>query len=222
MAGMIPAFAGDGGEPRLSEHHEGRGHTVAIAPKDRRLHDPHVSLEEYMYYAERTRAEEALDASAAPRLTLTDVLLPSKHGGAKTAPRVTESSNGNTTSGSGASEKPIQSGPGIGDVVLHDTNNINLNAQEKRAAISDEEWRNASRALRSATAAACFYLITTDILGPFGVGFSFGTMGWGEGIGLFTLFGICAGMLVARDSNPFSRSHLSCPAPDTLLIVFLR
>lgn len=32
--------------------------------------------------------------------------------------------------------------------------------------VSDEEWSNASRALRTATRGACFYLITTDILGP--------------------------------------------------------
>lgn len=34
------------------------------------------------------------------------------------------------------------------------------------ASVSDEEWSNASRALRTATRGACFYLITTDILGP--------------------------------------------------------
>jgi hypothetical protein len=26
-----------------------------------------------------------------------------------------------------------------------------------------------------------FYLITTDILGPYGVGFAMGTLGWGPG-----------------------------------------
>jgi hypothetical protein len=38
-----------------------------------------------------------------------------------------------------------------------------------RLAISDDEWTNASRAVRTATWAAIFYLITTDILGPFNV-----------------------------------------------------
>ncbi len=32
-----------------------------------------------------------------------------------------------------------------------------------------------------------------DILGPFGVGFSLGTLGWGPGIALFTVFGALAG-----------------------------
>lgn len=50
-----------------------------------------------------------------------------------------------------------------------------------RLEISDEEWTNASRAFRTASWGACFYLITTDILGPYGVGFSMGTLGWGPG-----------------------------------------
>lgn len=36
---------------------------------------------------------------------------------------------------------------------------------------------------------AGFYLITTDILGPYGVGFAIGTLGWGPGIVLYTVFG---------------------------------
>jgi hypothetical protein len=38
-----------------------------------------------------------------------------------------------------------------------------------RLGVSDDEWTNASRAMRTATWAAVFYLITTDILGPFNV-----------------------------------------------------
>lgn len=49
----------------------------------------------------------------------------------------------------------------------------------KRMNISDEEWVNASRAFRTASAGAVFYLITTDIFGPFGLPFAFATMGWG-------------------------------------------
>jgi hypothetical protein len=61
--------------------------------------------------------------------------------------------------------------------------------RDRRLEISDQEWTNASRAFRSASAGACFYLITTDILGPFGVGFALGTLGWGPGIALYTVFG---------------------------------
>lgn len=44
--------------------------------------------------------------------------------------------------------------------------------------VTDEEWMNAQRAVRQASGAACFYLITTDILGPFGLAYSFATVGW--------------------------------------------
>ncbi|CAK7224036.1 hypothetical protein SBRCBS47491_005412 [Sporothrix bragantina] len=61
-----------------------------------------------------------------------------------------------------------------------------------RVVVSDEEWTNASRALRTATRGAVFYLITTDILGPFGLPYAFATMGWGPGIALFTVFAALA------------------------------
>jgi hypothetical protein len=55
----------------------------------------------------------------------------------------------------------------------------NLANPEIRSHVTDEEWTNASRALRTATRGAIFYLITTDILGPFGLPYAFATMGWG-------------------------------------------
>ncbi|KAI1169995.1 transmembrane amino acid transporter protein-domain-containing protein [Nemania sp. FL0916] len=55
---------------------------------------------------------------------------------------------------------------------------------------TDEEWVNASRALRTASWGAVFYLITTDILGPFAVPYAIGTLGFGPGVGVFTAFGI--------------------------------
>jgi hypothetical protein len=55
----------------------------------------------------------------------------------------------------------------------------NLSNPAVRSAVSDEEWANASRALRNATRGAIFYLITTDILGPFGLPYAFATTGWG-------------------------------------------
>ncbi|RFU32356.1 hypothetical protein B7463_g4002, partial [Scytalidium lignicola] len=66
-------------------------------------------------------------------------------------------------------------------------------SHENRLEISDEEWTNASRAFRTASWGACFYLITTDILGPYGVGFAMGTLGWGPGIAFYTIFGFMAG-----------------------------
>jgi len=46
----------------------------------------------------------------------------------------------------------------------------------------EEERENASRALRLASWASVFYLITTDILGPFNAPFAISQVGWVPGI----------------------------------------
>lgn len=43
--------------------------------------------------------------------------------------------------------------------------------------ISDEEWTRASRAVRTASWSAVFYLLTMDILGPFSVPWAFAAVG---------------------------------------------
>lgn len=77
---------------------------------------------------------------------------------------------------------------------------VNFSNEENRLQITDEEWTNASRAMRTASSGAAFYLITTDILGPYGVGFAMGTLGWGPGIALYTVFGFMAGCTYFRTS----------------------
>ncbi|CAG8978706.1 hypothetical protein HYALB_00004689 [Hymenoscyphus albidus] len=58
--------------------------------------------------------------------------------------------------------------------------------------VSVAEWKNASRAIRTAGWSSIFYLITTDILGPFSVPWAFAQMGYGPGIVLYTVFGALA------------------------------
>ena len=62
---------------------------------------------------------------------------------------------------------------------VYQLSDANISDRQQRMNITDEEWANASRALRLASAGAVFYLITTDIFGPFGLPFAFATMGWG-------------------------------------------
>lgn len=77
--------------------------------------------------------------------------------------------------------------------------------------VTDEEWVQASRALRTATWGAVFYLITTDILGPYSVPWAFSQMGYGPGVALYTVFGALAGytgwqlwrMFLMLDSNQY-------------------
>ena len=123
-------------------------------PQLRKLHDPSVTFEEYHYYAEKTRAEE--DASlfqGGGSKGMLSMIIPSK------------------------SDKGVdRDGEKRGSVIAQ---TVNLSNPDKRAEITDEEWTNANRALRTATWGAIFYLITTDILGPFSLPFAFASMGWG-------------------------------------------
>ncbi|KAH0835432.1 transmembrane amino acid transporter protein-domain-containing protein [Lanmaoa asiatica] len=54
------------------------------------------------------------------------------------------------------------------------------------------EYRAASSSLRTATWGAIFYLITTDILGPYSAPFAFAQIGYGPGVACFVAFGIMA------------------------------
>ena len=138
-----------GGDPRVSTDAANPNQTEFVSPKHRLHHDPRVTFEEYHYYALKTREIQDAEAlnDATPKGIL-QIIFPPK----STAP---ESSTVSPPSG-GDGEKISVETPAV--------------AGDGRLEITDKEWVNASRAMRTATWAACFYLITTDILGPFGVG----------------------------------------------------
>ncbi|KAH7311499.1 putative amino acid transporter [Stachybotrys elegans] len=140
------------------------GTSAALRPQQRKLHDKEVTFEEYYYYAQKTRAEEDEQPKTTAERSAWSLLFPSK-------------------SDTGVSQ--IKTDGRI--------DNKNLNDAAVRASVSDAEWTNASRALRTASRGAIFYLITTDILGPFGLPYAFATLGWGPGIALFTVFAVMAG-----------------------------
>lgn len=140
------------------------GSGTAIHPQQRRLHDPDVSFQEYVHYAHLTRREQ--DSLAKPKR--------GKNFIAYLIPNLQKLETGALEAS-------------------HTIVDINISDREQRMTISDEEWINASRALRTATAGAVFYLITTDILGPFGLPYAFATTGWGPGTALYTAFGAMAG-----------------------------
>ncbi|KAH6645014.1 putative amino acid transporter [Truncatella angustata] len=127
-------------------------------PQDRKLHDPNVTFDEYLYFAKQTRAEEDARPRTGRETSFWSLIFPSK-------------SEVGVAQNNGPSE-------------------MNHNSL---AIVSKDEWADASRALRTATRGASFYLITTDILGPFGLPYAFATMGWGPGIALYTVFAALAG-----------------------------
>lgn len=165
--------------------------STAIKPQHRRLHDSDVKFEEYMWYAEKTRALELADngppvAEGKPSVwqlitrkktkkDAHDVQIPPEVRNEKT-----RSDSELSPDSSALSQTPVAA-----------ATNVNLSKASNRMEITDEEWTNASRMLRTATWGACFYLITTDILGPYGVGFALGTLGWGPGQSNISLFIVC-------------------------------
>jgi hypothetical protein len=152
-SGMVPAIAADGGDPRMPNsviRDDGPN-----SPVSRLLHDPSVTFEEYRYYAERTRAEENEAArTEAPSKGILQVIFPTK---------------------SDTGVKPVYASPRRSDSTANGDEKKDASdavpPQSYRLTITDAEWTNASRAMRTASGAACFYLITTDILGPFGIGY---------------------------------------------------
>ena len=149
----------------------GEGIVAYTRPQMRALHDSSVTFEEYYYFAQQTRAEETENkgVGAADTQGIMSVLFPSKSGG------------GAVVHGEKKDAGALMP-------------SVNVSDQGTRALITDEEWTNASRAVRTATTGAIFYLITTDILGPFALPYAFATTGWGPGTALYTVFGFMAGV----------------------------
>ncbi|KAL6819070.1 transmembrane amino acid transporter domain-containing protein [Trichoderma camerunense] len=57
---------------------------------------------------------------------------------------------------------------------------------------TEAEWKQASRAMRTASWGTMFYLITTDILGWSSTPFVFASVGFGPGVALYIVFGAAA------------------------------
>ena len=152
-----------GGDPSQSADEAVGGiGPAAVKPQDRVVHDPSVSFEEYHYYAKQTRLEEDKYPRTAYETTFWSLVFPPKSdAGVQPVAKIETEAAADKVAHAGASSS---------------------------AAVSDDEWANASRALRTATRGAVFYLITTDILGPFGLPYAFATMGWGPGVALYTVF----------------------------------
>ena len=131
------------------------------------MYDLNVTFDEYHYYAQRTRAEEtSRSPEDQPKKNITDIILR----------RAQSHSPPNKVGSTSPQEKEAR--------------RDEKSQPQGRAEISDDEYVNVSRLIRNASWGAGFYLITTDILGPYGVGFALGPMGWGPGIALYTVFAI--------------------------------
>ena len=156
------ALAIGGGDPR-DPNNIHRGSIDAVETQlGHATHDPNVTFEEYVYYAAITRAEEKADygrmtAVNGPRTFKSTILNRFSKGKTSTPDSPVDQSS--ATEKNGLDEKGI----------THPNGNHHGNHMR----VTDSEWRNASRAVRTAGWSGVFYLITTDILGPFSVPWAF-------------------------------------------------
>lgn len=165
MTQPMANLALDGGDPR-DPHHPVAGDAKAVElTMLSSIHDPSISFEEYVYWAEITRAEEKVSnekfiTAQGPRSWKT--IITNRFSRAKAIP---ESYGTPPATNLAANEKDSSDEK---SVVPGGSNQVR---------ITDAEWKTASRAVRTAGWSGVFYLITTDILGPFSVPWAFAQMG---------------------------------------------
>lgn len=206
---MATTFANIGGvaDPRSGDEPDYIGSskdtpTHAPAQSDQRRHsliytDSSIQFEEYHWWANKSREyEKTLSTSGAGLQGVAKMLI-----GKKTK---TET-KGEDTWGVPAHEKTntkdaglVQPKPEAQKVAEQIGNGLNEKSSGESSpgldqyGITNDEWYNAQRAVRTATWGSVFYLITTDILGPYSVPWAISQMGYGPGAGLYISFGLLA------------------------------
>ena len=144
-------------DPRDAAHPIDHTHPPVAKQMMRLAHDPSVCFEEYVYYAKITRAEEKIANE--------------KHVEA-VGPRTFKSifMNRFSKGHSNPSNVVIEYGTNENQSPTEKTDiDTQGAAPASKYGISESEWKNASRATRTAGWSGIFYLITTDILGPYSV-----------------------------------------------------
>ena len=142
MAGTAGPLAMGGGDPRSSAGIGTKNDGAITRHEIQKLHDPSVTFEEYLHYAAITRADTRYEQAPQESKTFTQKLNPWNRSGL-----VAAATSGTKGEKIGIEEKDSERSP-------------------QPYHVSEEEYINASRAVRTATWGAVFYLITTDILGP--------------------------------------------------------
>lgn len=130
----------------IPEHSE-----TFVHPSLRKSYDPNVTLEEYMHYAKITREQEEAEYKS-PTSDKTGLL--------------------QTVLGRGPRPPPAPEARTKPPTYEKDSEETNARRDSRRASkfgvvVTNDEWVNASRAFRTASWGAGFYLITTDILGGY-------------------------------------------------------
>ncbi|EST05337.1 Amino acid transporter, transmembrane [Kalmanozyma brasiliensis GHG001] len=141
-----------------------------------------ISLEEYMFYAQIQREQEKLYGAAGVAIEAD-----APHG----AGYLHDANNEKKSHSS--SEEISQQHTAVGVNKPH-VNNTDASTFDQLDGLSemDKERSNAHRALKTATWVGIFYLITTDILGPYGAPYAMSQNGWVTGNVMYIVMGFCA------------------------------
>jgi Transmembrane amino acid transporter protein len=207
MAGSIPL----GGLGLVTDPREGR-RSVSEATGSyplhilKKLHDPDVPFEEYLHFAKISREDEnrlygpgsAYREASGPIANFVKTRIVRRESITRQEPRRLSLVEAFATGKDGFSGKEKAISP-------------ERASTPDNFEITDEEWITASRAARTATWGAIFYLIATDILGPFSTGWAFSQLGWGPAVALYTVFGTLSGytgyqlwrMFIQMDSDRY-------------------
>ncbi|KAK5113815.1 hypothetical protein LTR62_003199 [Meristemomyces frigidus] len=176
---------------------ESNGHIGTPAPRERvwgpdaRL-DESVTFEEYQYWAKEERALEMEEnriyhAERGSRTILST--LKGRFSKGVHQENAERDRKGTELKGYAPSDEKNPK-----DVVTQDAGGADTSVIGADVMVaSHTEWRDASRALRTASWGSIFYLVTTDILGWSGAPYVFASVGFGPGVALYVVFGVAAG-----------------------------
>lgn len=157
LASSNAGLALEGNDPRDPSHAVIGDNEPVETQLLHNTHDPSVTFEEYIYYATITRAEEKIAnerhvAAVGPKSFKSVIKNRFSKGHVETA----------------APDSPTTDNNSNGEKTEYDEKRV-IPARRNLGGVTDSEWKNASRAIRTAGWSSVFYLITTDILGPFSV-----------------------------------------------------
>lgn len=146
--------------------------------------DSSISFENYHWWANRSREAEKNISTNAGLKQIFNVMLGKKIR-EEEVPATHIVADGEDTRGHNSSNEKYAT-------EKHDSDDNSKDAQRNvdHWGVTESEWEQANRATRTATWGTIFYLITTDILGPYSIPWAFAQMGYGPGVALFTVFGV--------------------------------
>lgn len=141
-----------------------------------------ITLEEYMFYAQIQREQEKLYGAAGVAVEAN-----ANHG----AGYLTDASNEKKPSSEDTSQHSTVVQTGVDKPHVNNTDASTFDQLEGLSEI-EKESRNAHRAIKTATWVGIFYLVTTDILGPYGAPYAMAQNGWVTGNIMYIVMGFCA------------------------------